>query len=119
MKTNKELKEAYRQKKFRIGIFQIRNMVNGKIYIGGSLNLEAIWNRNRMELNFGGHRNETLQREWKEFGEANFVFEILSEIEQKEGSTIDYSKEVKELEKLYIDELQPFADKGYHKQKLK
>lgn len=114
MKTQRELKEEYKQKKFKIGVFQIRNAVNGKIYVGSSLNLDAIWNRNRMELNFDGHRNKALQNEWKEFGEDNFRFEILSEIEQKDGDSTNYAKEVRELEKLFIDELKPFGQSGYH-----
>ena len=114
MKTNKQLKEEYKYKKFKMGVFQIRNMINGKIFIGSSLNLDAIWNRHQTELKFGGHRNEVLQKEWKEFGEDNFKFEILSEIEQKDDDKADYNKEVKELEEMFIEDLQPFAEKGYN-----
>jgi hypothetical protein len=105
-------------KKNKIGVFQIRNTINEKVYIDGSLNLDAIWNRNRMELNFGSHRNETLQKEWKKFGEENFKYEILSEIEQKDGDNINYNKEVKLLTEMYVEELKPFADKGYNKTKI-
>ncbi|QQS65958.1 MAG: GIY-YIG nuclease family protein [Chlorobiota bacterium] len=115
IKTKKEIKEEYRTKKFKIGVFQIRNVVNGKVYIDGSIDLEAIWNRNRMELNFGNHRNDYLQKEWKEFGEDNFKYEVLSEIKQTEGENIDFKNEVKLLAQLYIDELKPFEDKGYNK----
>jgi hypothetical protein len=114
MKSNKQLKEDYKQQKFKIGVFQIRNTVNEKIFIGSSVNLDAIWNRIKVELKFGGHRNNLLQQEWKTFGEENFRFEILYEIEEKEGDNIDYSKEVKKLEAMFIEELQPYADKGYH-----
>ena len=114
MKTKKELKEEYNNVKPRIGVFQIRNTVNGKIYIEASVNLDKIWNRHRVELNFGGHRNASLQKEWSEFGETNFKYEILSEIKQAENTTIDYSKEAKHLAKMFIEELQPFGDKGYN-----
>lgn len=114
MKTKKELKDAYKQMKFSMGVFQIRNVVNGKVFIGSSDNLDAIWNRHRTELNFGGHRNTTFQKEWKEFGEENFRFEILSEIEHREGEGIDYKKELTQLEKMFIEELQPYEEKGYH-----
>src|SRR4051812_32170784 len=111
MKTNKQLKDNYRQMKFKIGVFQVRNTANGKIFIGSSPNLDAIWNRMRMELKFGGHRNEILQNEWKEFGEDFFKFEILSEIEQKNSEQqSDHNREVKELEAMFIDELQPFGE---------
>lgn len=116
MKTNKALKDEYKSKKFKIGVFQIRNTVNEKVFIEGSVNLDAIWNRHRMELNFGNHRNETLQKEWNEFGEKNFRFEILSEIEQKDDS-LDYGKEVRQLAEMFIDELKPFAEKGYNRAK--
>ncbi len=114
MKTQKEIKDEYKQKKFRIGVFQIRNIQNEKIYVSSSVNLDAIWNRNRVELNFGNHRNEGLQQDWKTLGEANFRFEILAEIEQKDGETTDYGKEVKKLETMFIEELQPYLEKGYH-----
>jgi len=115
VKTKKDLKEEYKLKQFKIGVFQIRNKINGKIYIDSSPNLDAIWNRHRVELNFGGHRNEVLQKEWTALGEENFSFEILSEIEQKDGENIDYTKEAKQLALMFIDELQPFGEKGYNK----
>lgn len=114
MKTKKELLEEYKQKKFPMGVFQIRNIVNGKIYIESSVNLDAIWNRHRVELNFGGHRNPDLQKDWKAFGEENFRYEILFEIQPTEGDTSDPKKELNLLEKMYLDELQPFEEKGYN-----
>ncbi len=112
--TQKELKEKYKQMKFPMGVFQIRNTVNGKIFVDSSTNLPAIWNRHKTQLDFGGHPNSELQKDWKEVGEENFVFEILSEIEQDESKNLDYKKEVKALELLYIDDLQPFGEKGYN-----
>ena len=114
MKSKKELKQEYSQKQFRIGVFQIRNTVNGKIFVGSSVNLEAIWNRHKSELKLGGHRNGQLQKEWEEFGEDNFKYEILSEIDEKPGENIDYAKEARKLEEMFIEELKPFGDRGYN-----
>lgn len=114
MKTKKELKEEYNLIKPRIGVFQIRNIVNGKVYIEGSVNLDKIWNRHKVELNFNGHRNVALQKDWNEFGENNFVFEILSEIKQDETRNTDYAAESKQLAKMFIEDLKPFGEKGYH-----
>jgi group I intron endonuclease len=114
MNANKQLKEAYKLKKFKIGVFQIRNTINGKIFVGSSVNLDAIWNRIKAELKLAGHRNEKLQQEWALYGEENFLFEILYEIEQKDSDKLDYNKEAKKLEAMFIEELQPFADKGYN-----
>ncbi len=114
MKTKKELKEEYNFIKPRIGVFQIRNTANSKIYIEGSVNLDKIWNRHRVELNFGGHRNVSLQKDWNQYGESNFKYEILSEIQQEENQLVDHAKESKQLAKMFIEELKPFGDKGYN-----
>ena len=49
-----------------------------------------------------------------EFGEENFRFEILSELKLKENDVNDPKRELKELEKIYFEELQPYGDRGYH-----
>jgi hypothetical protein len=114
MQTKKEIVQAYKQMTFRIGVFQIRNIVNGKIFVEGSSNLDKIWNRHRTELNFGSHQSKALQTDWNELGESNFAYEILGEIEQKEGENIDYTRDLKALEQLYLEELTPYGEKGYN-----
>jgi hypothetical protein len=115
MKTRKELKEEFKQVKYRMGVFQIRNIVSNKIFVGSSTDLTAIWHRHRLQLNFGNHPNEELQNDWKESGEDKFAYEIVSEIKQTEKDDVDYEKEVKLLEEMFIEELQPFGEKGYNK----
>src|SRR4051794_40810103 len=107
---SKQLKEEYKQKKFRVGVFQLRNIINGKVFVGSSVNMDATWNRIQSELKFEGHRNPVLQEEWKAFGPDNFKFEVLSEIVQEEGDKVDYSKEARKLEEMFLEELQPFDE---------
>ena len=54
------------------GIYNITNLVNGKVYIGASKNIEKRW---------GAHRNghSDLAKEFQTFGLENFKFEILLE----------------------------------------
>jgi group I intron endonuclease len=115
MKTHKELKEEYKQKKPKMGVFQIKNIVNGKVFIGSSTDLQAIWHRQNLQLNIGMHPNSNLQKDWKEHGAENFIYEIIEEIKQSEDKPVDYNKEIKTLEEMYIEELQPFNDKGYNR----
>lgn len=117
MKTRKELKEEYKQIKFKMGVFQIKNRINGKIFIGSSLDLIAIWHAQKLQLNFGMHQNNDLQNDWKKYGEDNFSYEILDEIKQSDDKDINYAKEIKALEDMIIEELQPFEDKGYNRRK--
>jgi group I intron endonuclease len=115
MKDKKAIKDNYKEMKFPIGVFQIRNTVNNKIYIESSTNLAAIWNRHQFQLNNGLHPNKMLQKEWNEFGQDNFKYEILSEINQDDNKALDYyRKEAKQLESMFIEDLQPFGDKGYN-----
>lgn len=120
MKTKRELKNIYKEKKFKIGVFQIRNTQNNKIFIDSSTDLDAIWNRHKFQLNFGAHANIELQMDWNEYGEDTFTFEIISVIDQKDDDNgVDYRKEVKELKDMFIEELQPFSENGYNVRKIR
>ena len=117
MKTRKEMKEEYKQMNFQMGVFSIKNNVNQKIYVGSSLDLVAIWHAQKLQLNIGMHQNAELQSDWKKYGAENFSYQIVEEIIKSDNPNIDYSKEVKILEELIIDELQPFDDNGYNRRK--
>ena len=105
MKTKKELKEAYKQMKIPMGVFQIKNIRNSKVLIDYSIDMESKWNRHKMELKFGNHRNRNFQKDWNEYGEENFVFDVLSELKKSEEGNINYNKELKILQDMVIEEL--------------
>ena len=115
--TKKELKNQYKETKFPMGVFQIKNQFNGKILLDSGLNMPAKWKRHLTELKFGSHRNKVLQQEWKQFGATAFVYEVVAELEYKDPME-DYGKEVAVLEAMYLEELAPFGEKGYHKLKM-
>lgn len=105
MRTKKELKEAYKQLKIPMGVFQIKNIKNNKVLIDYSIDMESKWNRHKMELKFRNHKNGNFQKDWNEFGEENFVFEVLSELKKSEEENINYNKELKTLHDMVIEEL--------------
>lgn len=105
MKTRKEIKEEYKQMKFPMGIFQIKNIQNGKVLIDNSIDMSSKWNRHKMELRFGNHKKSELQKDWNEKGEDNFVFEILSELKQDDEKTVNYPKELKLLQQMIVEEM--------------
>ena len=113
--TKKELKNQYKELKFPMGVFQIKNQVNGKILLDSGLNMPAKWKRHVTELKFGNHRNKVLQQEWKQYGATAFAYEVVAELEY-ESATVDYGKEVATLTELYLEELMPYGEKGYNKQ---
>ena len=62
-----------------IGIYRIKNLVNGKCYYGLSKQIEKRLARHKRELNNSIHINCILQRAWDKYGENNFLFEIVEE----------------------------------------
>jgi len=98
-----------------MGVFQIKNTISNKIFVGSSEDLDAIWHAQKLQLDVGIHPNSGLQNDWKEDGPVNFIFEILEEIKQKEDKPLENIKDVKALETMIIEELQPFDDRGYNK----
>lgn len=115
MKSKSELKKEYKNRKIPMGIYQIKNLNNGKVFIGSSANLDGIINRSRFALNYGSHRNIELQNDWKKLGENKFTFEVLDYLEPKEGETIDYKEELVLLEQLWLEKIKPYGERGYNK----
>ncbi len=111
----KELKREYQQSHRPMGVFQLRNLVNEKAFIGSTLNLPGIFNRYRLNLMAGTHHNRALQSEWNEFGSEKFAFEILDELTP--GDDRDVREDLTFLEDLWLDKLQPYDERGYNERK--
>jgi len=91
--------------KIPMGVFQIKNIKNNKVLIDHSIDMESKWNRHKMELKFGNHRNRSFQEDWNEYGEENFVFDVLSELKNRENENININKELKTLQDMVTEEL--------------
>jgi group I intron endonuclease len=59
------------------GIYKIENIVDGKSYIGSSVNVSARKYKHFWMLKKGVHDNNHLQHSYNKFGEESFKFEIL------------------------------------------
>lgn len=67
-----------------IGIYKITNKINGKIYVGQSIDIQRRFWQHKNELNKGTHHSEHLQNSWNKYGEQAFSFEIIEECTLKE-----------------------------------
>ncbi|MBN2028899.1 GIY-YIG nuclease family protein [bacterium] len=114
MKTKKEIKREYKERQKQAGIFQVKNKVNGKILLGSSLNLAGPLNAHRFMLTIGSHRNKVLQQEWDQYGQDQFVFEILEVVKVKDDTDFNLNDELALLEQIWIEKLQPFGERGYN-----
>lgn len=89
------------------GIYKIVNRINGKSYIGSSVNITFRWYVHKYELNSQIHDNIHLQRAWNKYGKENFNFEIIEEVPQNEllKKEQKYLNECKSNPRLYYNEV--------------
>jgi group I intron endonuclease len=60
------------------GVYQIRNLINGKVYIGSAANsFKQRWRSHKHKLRTNLHHSKKLQHAWNKYGEHSFVFEVL------------------------------------------
>jgi group I intron endonuclease len=114
IQRRKELNREYQERVKPSGVFQIKNLANGKVLLGSSLNLEGPLNKHRFMLRINSHTNKELQRDWNEFGEDQFSFEILETIQIKEDPNFNLKDELTLLEEIWLEKLQPFGERGYN-----
>jgi len=114
LKSRQDIKREYKERLKPAGIFQVKNTVNGKVLLGSSLNLEGPLNGHKFLLTIGQHRNEALQKEWNEHGPDKFVFEILETVKVKDDPNFNLADELKLLEQIWLEKLQPFGARGYN-----
>jgi hypothetical protein len=117
MSDKSEIKRLYKLRPPDMGIYRIKNLASGKIYIGRALDLNGKLNSERFQLKNNMHMNRDLQKDFAELGEEGFSFEVLDRLQPKENPGIDQSRELKELEDMWLEKLQPYAGRGYHKEK--
>lgn len=82
----------------KAGIYQIRNVLNDKIYIGSSKNIKLRKNMHLSELRRSVHGNPHLQRSFNKYGENSFIFETLFTCSEKD---------LIRLEQYHIDNYKP------------
>ena len=61
--------------------------------------------------------NKQLQKEWNQFGEEAFVFDVLEVLKEKEEGFFVKQEELKKLEKKWLEKLQAYGENGYNKEK--
>lgn len=89
------------------GIYRIRNLRNGKSYVGqAALTFEKRFKEHRHYLRYGKHHSKYLQRSWDQHGEQAFAFEVIEEILRGQKTVEEFKKALSEREQFYMDALQ-------------
>lgn len=70
-----------------MGIYKIENLINGKVYIGQSVNTNARWLAHKEVLSMPSHAHELkkpLYKEMQKYGIENFNFEVIEECNKED-----------------------------------
>lgn len=62
-------------------IYKIQNNVTGKYYVGSAVNWINRKKNHKYNLRYNKHINPHLQNSWNKYGEDNFEFIVLEEVE--------------------------------------
>lgn len=114
MQRRKEIHREYKERVKPSGVFQIKNLANGKVLLGSSLNLEGPLNKHRFMLKINGHPNQELQKDWNALGPDPFIFEILETVQIQDSPNFNLKDELTLLEEIWFEKLQPFGERGYN-----
>lgn len=88
------------------GIYRIRHIASGKVYVGSAVDIADRWSAHRRAL-ATGFASRRLQNAWLKYGAEAFVFEVIENVSERER--------LLEREQFWIDELQAFDDRhGYN-----
>lgn len=71
------------------GIYEIRNLVNDKVYIGSAKVFKTRWKRHQKDLELNRHHNIRLQRSYNKHGSANFEYNIIKKVEYEKDIIIE------------------------------
>ncbi|MCM0081897.1 metalloregulator ArsR/SmtB family transcription factor [Geomonas sp. Red32] len=108
------VKRLHKQNVPGMGIYQLRNTANGRIYIDSSNNLESTRKSRMFQLRMGKVVfSHELQDDLNRYGADSFEFgvlEVLSDL--RPGANVD--RELLALKLRWQDKLHPFGDQGYN-----
>ena len=110
----KALIRDYKQRRRPMGVFQVRNLANGKVFVGASPDLPAMLNRQRAQLQMGAHPNRPLQADWRAHGADAFAFEVLDTLTPSDEAGYDPAADLRTLEAMWLATVAPFGERGYN-----
>jgi hypothetical protein len=109
----KALQEAAKAVKTFYGVVKLTNSASGRVFIGSFSNIKNRESYLRDQLDDGRHPNAALQADWRIYGSAAFSYEVLAEKDAAEVN--DAAWEAKQLEAVFLEELQPYGERGYNR----
>ena len=115
MKTRREMIKEYKNTIRPMGIVQVKNLRNNRVYLAASVDTAGTINSIRFQLKMGNFLpSAELANDWKEMGEENFLIGVLDELKPVEDPAYDYRDDLEALAAMWREKLKPFGERGYH-----
>lgn len=87
-----------------MGVYAVRNLVDGALYIGSATDVDARWQQHRAALDRSRHPNDAFQADWIRLGAAAFELVVLERVSGRE--------ELAQAEQRWIDR---YGKDGVHR----
>jgi hypothetical protein len=105
-KDRKKIIDSFKARRARGGVFAVRNSASGKRLVQATTDIQGSKNRFEFSQSTGGCAYKPLQEDYKKYGAGVFSFEIIEELEQKEGQPDEeFKSETEALCALLLDEM--------------
>jgi group I intron endonuclease len=91
----------FKENKNKAGIYNIINLINGKIYIGSTILFSNRYKHHLFLLKNNKHKNQHLQSSYNVYGKDNFKFIVVEIVNSK------VVEEIRNIEQKYINEAIP------------
>lgn len=75
-----------------VGIYEIKNRINGKRYVGEALDVHSRWNRHKSDLRKGKHHCKRLQSDFKHYPEIAFKYRMRERFWFTKGKFVNHDK---------------------------
>ena len=107
----------YKETPRPMGVYRVRNTVDGVSFVGSSVNVTGMLNRYRFELESGSGRDRdsdsALRDDWNRLGADAFDFEVLDTLKPLEEPGYDPGEGLRMLEELWCEKLVAAAERLY------
>lgn len=74
---------AYKEIKVEAGVFAVKCLPTGQVWLGSAPNLDKVQNRIWFSLRNSGYPGRSLQKAWDEGDASDFIFEVVDRIDEE------------------------------------
>lgn len=105
MSGRKALLRAYKERKVEAGVYAVRCLASGEVWVGATPDLSTRQSGVWFTLRLGSHREPTLQAAWKTHGADAFAFEPVETIDAEGLDAFGRASRLKDRRDYWIETL--------------